>query len=213
MKRPRLLDGEDLLPAPVQQRSAKKRERLQDAALALFGQHGYAQASLADIARRANVAVGGVYLHFRSKRQLLLVLMDELLERLASLDVTPRSSTDVRAALHEMLTRAFSADIKYLGAYRAWHEAVRTDRELAALDAKIHAWTSERVRTVFERLRQAPGARPNVDAAALARTMDVFFWHQLAQAATLRPKDMCEWIDSATHLVYHAFFSDGPPAR
>lgn len=91
-----------------------------------------------------------------------------------------------------MLTRAFSADVKYLGAYRAWHEAVRTDRELAALDARIHAWTAERVRAVFERLQQAPGARPGVDAAALARTLDVFFWNQLAQAATLRAKEVRE---------------------
>jgi AcrR family transcriptional regulator len=208
MRRPQLLAGEDLLPAPVQQRSVRKREMIQQAALRRFGERGYNRTSLEDIAEEAGVAVGGIYLYFRSKRQLLLVLMDELLERLENLNVTPRSGPDIRAALHDMLTHAFSADVKYLGAYRAWSEAVRTDRELQAVDQKIRRWTTWRVRNVFERLQRAPGARPDVDAAALARTMDVFFWNQLARAATIKPRELREWIDSATHLIYHALFLD-----
>jgi AcrR family transcriptional regulator len=211
MKRPRLLAREDLLPRPIQRRALERRARLKDAALSLFGERGYDRTSLGDVAERAGMAVGGIYLHFRSKRQLLLVLMDELLERLENLPLTPRPATDARAAIHEMLTDAFSADLEYLGACRAWSEAVRTDPELETLDLRIRVWTTSRVRGVFERLQRAPGARPGVDAAALARTMDVFFWNQLARAATIRPAELREWIESATHLLHHALFLDPPP--
>src|SRR5215469_4109148 len=98
MKRPPLLEGEDLLPDPVQRRSIAKRQGLKAAALASFGERGYEGTSLDDIARRAAMAVGGVYLHFRSKRQLLLVLMDELLERLERLDLSPDAALTVRTA-------------------------------------------------------------------------------------------------------------------
>jgi AcrR family transcriptional regulator len=87
--RPQLLATEDLPSPPRQQRSREKRAQLMSAGLALLGEKGYEAASVDEIAARAGVAVGGFYQHFRSKRQLLLVLMDELLERLSRLDLRP----------------------------------------------------------------------------------------------------------------------------
>src|SRR5215471_5368697 len=94
-RRPNLLAGEDLPPAPVQERSLEKRARLKAAALALFGERGYEGAAIEEIASRAGLAVGGFYQHFRSKRQLLLALMDELLEKLSRLDLRPGAAHDV----------------------------------------------------------------------------------------------------------------------
>ena len=79
IKRPNLLAGEDLPPEPQQKRSLENRVQLKIAALALFGEKGFERTSVEEIARRANLAVGGFYLHYRSKRQLLLALMDDLL--------------------------------------------------------------------------------------------------------------------------------------
>jgi AcrR family transcriptional regulator len=67
----------------VQKRRMEKRARLKTAALALFGEKGYDGTSIDEVAHRAGLAVGSFYQHFRSKRQLLLVLMDDLLERLS----------------------------------------------------------------------------------------------------------------------------------
>src|SRR5215469_14935152 len=121
-RRPNLLAGEDLPPAPVQERSLEKRARLKAAALALFGERGYEGTAIEEIASRADLAVGGFYQHFRSKRQLLLALMDELLEKLSSLDLRPGAAHDVRGGLGDLLSRAFAHDLAYLGAYRAWQE-------------------------------------------------------------------------------------------
>jgi AcrR family transcriptional regulator len=211
--RPNLLAGEDLPPAPRQKRSLEKRARLKAAGLALFGERGYESTSLEEIARRGKLAVGTFYQHFRSKRQLLLALMDELLEKLSQLDFRPRTVGDVRAVIHDLLSRAFSHDLRYLGAYRAWQEAVLSDPDLARKQLEIHTWTTSRITTVFKLLQQLPGARRGVDVPGLARVMDSFFWALLAQAVHMRELDLNHWIDSATHLIYHALFVDDRAQR
>src|SRR5580700_3084234 len=55
IKRPHLLAGEDLRPAPRQKRSLAKRDQLKAAALDRFGQKGYQATSIGDIARHAHL--------------------------------------------------------------------------------------------------------------------------------------------------------------
>lgn len=212
-QRPDLLAGEDLPPEPRQKRSRAKRARLKAAALALFGEKGYEATSIEEIAQCARLAVGGFYQHYRSKRQLLLALMDELLEGLSRLQLAPAAGHGARAGLRELLARAFARDLEYLGAYRAWREAALSDADLAGKQRAIHAWTSARVTALFERLHQLPGGRPEADIPGLARVMDSFFWSLLAQAASMPRGELQRWLDSATALIYHALFLDVPKKR
>jgi AcrR family transcriptional regulator len=207
-KRPDLLLGEDLLPPPRQKRSVEKHARIKTAGLAVFGEKGYERATVEEIADRANVAVGGFYLQFRSKRQLLIALMDDLLDALGHLEFRPQPSADMRGAIRTLLARAFEHDLRSLGAYRAWQEAILSDPALARKQQRIHAWTTARVTAVFELLRKVHGARTTVDIPALARVMDGFFWSLLARAAKMRKAELNQWIDAATHLIYHALFTD-----
>lgn len=52
--------------------SARKRRRILRAAYELFRTHGYRKTSIDDVARRAEVAKGTVYLYFPNKGQLLV---------------------------------------------------------------------------------------------------------------------------------------------
>ena len=206
--RPNLLAGENLPSAPKQKRSLEKLARLKSAGLVLFGEKGYKKTSIHEIAERANLAVGSFYQHFRSKRQLLLTLMDDLLQGLSQLDLGAKAFSDVRNSIRELLGRAFSRDLQYLGAYRAWSEASLADAELGQKQREIQEWTSSRARALFEHLQRMPGARPGVDISTLARVMDKFFWSLLAQALQMPAKELDRWIDSSTHLIYHALFTD-----
>ncbi|MGO8969899.1 MAG: TetR/AcrR family transcriptional regulator [Myxococcaceae bacterium] len=210
--RPDLLAGQDLPPIPRQTRSQEKRARLKAAGLVLFGDKGYEATAIEDITRRADLAIGGFYQHFRSKRQLLLALMNELLDNLSEFGLRPTGSTDVRAEVRGVLARAFSTDAHYFGAYRAWREAMLSDSELAVKDDAIRAWTTYRVTNAFAALQRLPGARSAVDVPGLARAMDSLFWNLLAQVGRLSRMELNRSIDSATHLIYHALFSDGPRA-
>jgi AcrR family transcriptional regulator len=212
--RPRLLASEELPSPPRQQRSREKRAQLLAAGLALFGEKGYEAASVDEIAARAGVAVGGFYQHFRSKRQLLLVLMDELLEGLNRLDLRPAAGSaggaemDALAALGALLERAFATDFAFTGAYRAWREAVLLDAGLARYQKEIEHWTGARIAAVFSFLLQLPGARTDVDVPVLARLMDRFFWDLLGQALHFTAADRKRILAATTHLLYHALFTD-----
>jgi AcrR family transcriptional regulator len=66
---------------------AERRRVIEEAASALFAQHGYAGTKLEDIAARAGVTKQLLYQHFRSKKELHMALLakhrDELLGGLA----------------------------------------------------------------------------------------------------------------------------------
>ena len=211
--RPVLLSAQDLPPRPRQRRSQAKRDRLIRAALALFGEKGYEATSIDAIAGRAGLAVGTFYQHFRSKRQLLLCLMDDLLARLGAVQLRPAprdDGRDGRRALRGVLTVAFARDLEYLGAYRAWQEAVLADGDLKRKGVAIHQWTTARIVAVLQYLQTFPLARPRVDVAGLADVLDGFFWSLLGRATQMERIELERWIDAATHLIYHAMFTDAP---
>jgi AcrR family transcriptional regulator len=208
--RPRLLDGEDLRSGARQTRSRDKRARLNAAALALFAERGYEATSIEAIAQRAGVAIGTVYQHVRSKRQLLLALMDELLEHLSYVDVQPKPSAGRHQALRDLLAPALAPDRQRAAAYRAWQEAVLTDPDLARKDAAIHAWTTSRMRATLDFLHRLPRARHGLDLAALAIILDRLFWIVVREMGQASDIDRDRWIDAATQIVYHAVVQDAP---
>jgi TetR/AcrR family fatty acid metabolism transcriptional regulator len=55
----------------------EKRERITDAAIAVFAEKGFHSARVADVAREAGVADGTIYLYFRNKEDLLLCIFEE----------------------------------------------------------------------------------------------------------------------------------------
>jgi len=206
--RPKLLDAATSPSEPRQERSRERRAKLLAAGLALFSENGYEASSVGAIALRAGVPVGSFYQHFQNKRQLLLVLMDQLLEGLERLDLRPRGSSGIRAGLRALLRSAFAQDLTYAGAYRAWREAILLDSSLAPQQERIERWTRACVSGVFEGLLRLPGARRDVNVPVLARLMDRFFWDLLGQAPLLAAKELEAILESTTDLVYHALFRD-----
>jgi AcrR family transcriptional regulator len=65
-----------------QQRSLETRERLVDAALLVFADHGFAGASTREIARRAGVALAALPYHFTTKEALWKAAADRIFGRL-----------------------------------------------------------------------------------------------------------------------------------
>jgi AcrR family transcriptional regulator len=204
---PRLSAGE-VLPAPPQQaRSFEKRTRILEAGRMLFGENGYEATTIGAITARAQIASGAFYIYFRSKRQLLLVLMDELVEHLRGLDLHPTIHADVRTGLRRFLAEVFRADLRYYGVVRAWQEAALADAELGERQAAIHAWTEARLRGVLRRLASLPHARADRDLPAFARLMDRHFWSLLARGARMRAKDFDRELRLAADVIHSYLFT------
>jgi TetR/AcrR family fatty acid metabolism transcriptional regulator len=60
-------------------RTADKRRRILDAATSVFARKGYFAARVSEIAKKAGVADGTIYLYFRSKEDILVRLFDEVM--------------------------------------------------------------------------------------------------------------------------------------
>jgi len=202
--RPDLLRGADLPAPPRQERSRRTRAALLEAALGLFAQRGYEGTSIGEIAAQAGVGAGTLYQHFRSKRQVLLVLMNSLLEELEALDLDLGATGDPQAVLEQALREGLLADRRYAGAYRAWREAVLSDRELGDLDQEVEAWTAGRVEAALESALRRPGARPGVDVAGTAQLLNLLFW-RIAESPHL---DGERAIRAVTTLMLHRLFRD-----
>ena len=203
MKLPSLTAGEDLPAPPRQARSAQRRQAILDAARRLFAEKGYEGTAVEDITAAAGAAAGAFYTYFRSKRQLLIILMDELLQRLGVVDLKPQGN-DLRSFLLDV----FRTDMAYFGAIRAWQEAALADPELGKMQQKIEAWTGARILRVFEALQQPPDARPDRDLRAFARMMDRHFWSLLARGSRMAPRDFRREVELAAEVIERYLFRD-----
>lgn len=82
-----------------------KRDRILDAATKVFAKHGFFTAQVADVAKRAGVAAGTVYLYFNSKDDLLLSLFDRTMREAiaggrAALDALGHTATPIERLRH-----------------------------------------------------------------------------------------------------------------
>ena len=192
--------GERAPAAPQQVRSRKKRQKLLEAGRRVFAEKGYQAASIAEITSRAGTAAGGFYQYFSSKRQLLAVLMNELIGCLSRLDLRPEAGGDPRTGLRRFLAAVFRVDVAYYGVVRAWREAALSDAQFGRMQKEIETWTQSRILGVFRRLRK----RRDRDLPAFARMMDRHLWSLMAGGSRISPRD----IRVAADVIYLYLRSD-----
>ncbi|HTR77626.1 MAG TPA: TetR/AcrR family transcriptional regulator [Gemmatimonadaceae bacterium] len=88
------------MSASTHRRIPKERpKQIVDAALAVFGEHGLAAARLDDIAKRAGLSKGTIYLYFSNKEELFQEVVRQTIARLFErgehdLSTTQRSATE-----------------------------------------------------------------------------------------------------------------------
>lgn len=89
----------------------EKRDRILDAATRVFAKRGFFSAQVADVAKRAGVAAGTVYLYFKSKDDILTCLFERTMTaaiadaRQAIADSTADPLTRLRRIAHVHLAR------------------------------------------------------------------------------------------------------------
>jgi len=121
--------------APARSR-AETRKRLLAAGAALFTRDGLHAATSAQIARRAGVAAGTFYLHFKDKQDLFRAIVFDALEQLrARLDrVTASAGNDPRAAVRARTAEMLAFAEKHRSGVRL---LFGRDREAADLSEDV----------------------------------------------------------------------------
>ncbi len=78
------------------------RQRILDAAKAIFSEKGYTKTGVSDITEMADIAKGSFYTYFRNKHDIFMVILDEFI-----------------GGLEAILSRIRTADIRDMETYRA----------------------------------------------------------------------------------------------
>jgi len=148
---------------PLRADARRNYERLVSAARSVLSERG-SEASMEEIAKRADVGVGTLYRHFPRRIELVEAVYREDVESL----VTLATSVAADAVPWDALVQWLDGFVRYAQAKRVFltelHEAFEKSPELA-LDSR------EKIRgaagLVLERAQQAGVARDDIDAADL----------------------------------------------
>lgn len=114
---------------PKQERAQQKRLALLESGRSLFQEHGYEQTTAKDIASHAGVATGTFYRYFSDKRQLLMFLLEDQLEKL--MPPEPNWLNGNPEELLALLLETHYERLQKVGIHRVLPEILPKDPELA----------------------------------------------------------------------------------
>ncbi|GAB4189402.1 MAG: hypothetical protein OHK0022_01670 [Roseiflexaceae bacterium] len=98
-----------------------KRDAILLAARAVFLERGYLQTRMSDIAERAGVATGTLYLYFDSKEALVLALSEQFFEKLAEAIAPATKHQDMRAAIADAVRLSLAHIVEHQDLLRLTH--------------------------------------------------------------------------------------------
>ena len=143
--------------ATRQEQKAATRDRLVNAAMALFARKGIVQTTTADIARSIRMSHGVVFLHFPKRDDLVIAVIDEFGRRLA---------VEFRQALEQDLglRAVLQAHLRVLAEFEPFYarlviEAPLLPPKVRSTLLMLHAAVSQRLFLALERERKAGRAR------------------------------------------------------
>jgi AcrR family transcriptional regulator len=173
-----------------------------DAARAVFASEGFADATVDDIADRAGVAKGTVYVYFPSKRDLFLAALRQGIVELHSqvrreIEAAPNVEEKLRAFLRARLSYC-ARNRDFFRIYYTEFATMHTRPSPARLDCQdLYDQQSQLLESILQEGVEAGALRP-MDVARTARLI-----YELARAAVAQ--HVMEWPDQeaedTTNLV------------
>jgi len=145
-------NGNSLTPvhSAAPNRAGEKHQRILDAAVAVFAEKGFFVSRISDIADRANVADGTVYLYFKSKDEILASAINTAFDGFMS---RARTELESIASPSERLRRLAYLHLQALGSNR--NMAVVFQMELRQHTRSLSEFSHEHLVEYFNLVRQA----------------------------------------------------------
>lgn len=139
---------------PRQARSQETLERLLDAAEQLVAEKGFADATIAELVRRAESSVGAFYARFRDKDGLLYALYDRYFEQAvatadAALDPERWEGASISEILHAVVPFLVKVHRERLGLIRAFVLRNHVDPEFCARQERLSHYVSGRLSSLL----------------------------------------------------------------
>jgi AcrR family transcriptional regulator len=196
-------------------------DELMTAAVEVFGEVGYAQAKLEDVAKRAGVSKGTVYLYFESKDALFRAMVrHRVADHLAFAEAAVAGSTKPpRELLDEIIRRWWAATPSLIQINRVIHAEATSFPELARFYLDEVILRGRRLlRLVFERGVEQGDFR-RIPPVPVLRGIASMIVHGAMYQRLFGPHDPDavsddQLIDGILDLVFHGINSPSPrPGR
>jgi len=180
-----------------------RREDILKAAREVFKQDGYGKAHVAEIAQRAGVAKGTVYLYFQSKQAILDALCDRYQEMIADALLPTLQNPDAQAAIKD----AVHAGLAVATRERDLLKLLDLRLGLAASGAAIENPRGQKILRKFFRERVANGDIKDYDPVVASELTGGFvqwisklclLWHNV---------DITRYEDTAVRMLQQALLS------
>jgi AcrR family transcriptional regulator len=185
------------------QKGALTRQRILDAALALFASKGYEATTMRDIAEAAGCSLGLAYRYFASKEDLILALytwladqLDEQSRLLSGGEIADRFRQLMRALLHVMEPHRITLGALFGAALKPNSRAGL----FGAAGSEIRERARQAYKTVVAASSDAPRAAQMDELAIVlygAQLALVLFWLQDTTAGARRTLDLLDFIHDA----------------
>jgi AcrR family transcriptional regulator len=195
----------------MQARAIATRKCIVEAAATVFVRHGYAGASISEIADEAGITKGAVYFHFRSK-ELLARAVIEAQDELAA-QVQERSSVGSPSAVGLLV-----AMVRELGELMRHDVVARASMRLAVevptgeledVGGTYEAWINPTEKVIGQAVAEGD-LRADLDAAALARFLVAAFTGlQTVSVATSQLEDLMPRLREMWSIVLPGIVAPG----
>ncbi|MBT3555944.1 MAG: TetR/AcrR family transcriptional regulator [Chloroflexi bacterium] len=177
------------MPASSTLQRTQTRERILEAAEAVFADNGYHEALIDEIGKKTSMSKGGLYFHFPSKEDLFFAVMDRLANKLVK---RAEKAADRASSPLESAEAALDAVLLALSAQK------RLARLLITQGYSMgNAFESKRSE-IFDRF--AIVISQNLDHAKSDGQISDINTHLAARV----------WLGAVNETVVHWLFSDGP---
>jgi AcrR family transcriptional regulator len=198
-----------------------KRRRISEAARAAFTEFGYERANMREIAKRAGVATGTLFLYAPDKRNLLLWILNDDLDLVTSESFASLERESAGANLVDQLMHVYEARYRYWGAdpdlsLHALQELI-VARDVQATAASHLAYYHERRIVLLERVTELVRTQQRrgmvdaaVDAELLARLAMSVYNAAIRTWLRASPPDLVQGLAELRQLLQLAFDGSAP---
>lgn len=130
-------------------RGKRTRDRILRSAIAVFGERGFADSTVLDIAEDAGMASGTVYQYFEDKGDIFRCLLQDLTDRLHRETRMP-AGPDGRLMVRDSVLAYLEVYREYSSIFRAWWELLEPPTEFTDVWVAIHERSRRELAAVIE---------------------------------------------------------------
>lgn len=158
--------------------SEEKRQRILDAAIIEFSEHGFDSANINNIARKANISVGSLYKYFDNKEDLFLTVVHVGVETLKSVLAKIMESRDTLETRIEKIIRAIQVHTRSnVHLTKLYNEMATESRSnlVWKIVSDMENATAGLYTSFVKEAQKAGYVRPDIDANLFAFYLDNLF--------------------------------------